>query len=157
MQFQPALPLADIAGGLLIAAVLGCAIGLEREFRHKSAGLRTHMTAAVAAATFALLTREFMAVHADTMGWGGSPYALIKAVAEGAAVLSAATIIAIKDKVRGLTTGVGLWLTAAIGLASGLGSYVLAGLATILALTIIGLLGRLESALEARARTDDNE
>jgi putative Mg2+ transporter-C (MgtC) family protein len=72
------------------------------------------------------------------------PIRIVEAVTGGVAFLAAGLIVFTGDKVRGLTTGAGLWLSAAIGLSVGLGLWPLAVLTTILSLTVIHLLGRLE-------------
>jgi putative Mg2+ transporter-C (MgtC) family protein len=72
------------------------------------------------------------------------PIRIIEAVTSGVAFLAAGMIIFTGDKVRGLTTGAGLWLSASVGLAAGLGLWPLAGLSTLLALIVTRLLGKLE-------------
>lgn len=125
---------------LVVAALLGLAIGLDREYRQHSAGMRTHMLVSLAAATFALLTFELIArmsgdhIQAD-------PARVISAVTNGVAFLAAGTIIQGRRGVKGLTTGAGMWMAGAIGLACGIGAFAIAVTVTVLAVIIISLLG----------------
>jgi putative Mg2+ transporter-C (MgtC) family protein len=80
------------------------------------------------------------------------PIRLIEAVTAGVAFLAAGTIIVSRGRVKGLTTGAGLWLAGAIGLASGLGFWQVAGFATVVALIVLGLMHQLEKALGVRGR-----
>ena len=153
----PSLPLGDMIATLAIAALLGGLIGLEREWRQKDAGLRTHMAVTLAAAAFALITRDYALDDTTGSFRGGDPFQLIRAVAEAAAVLAAGCIIASGGRIRGLTTGVGLWLSAAIGLACGIGSYVLAIVITVMTVIILGVLGAIERTVQRTGRNDDGE
>jgi len=72
------------------------------------------------------------------------PIRIIEAVTGGVAFLAAGMIVFAQGRVRGLTTGAGMWLSASVGLASGLGLWSLAGLSTLLALVVTRLLGNLE-------------
>lgn len=119
-----------------MAILLGGIIGFEREYRTKAAGLRTHMMISLAACLFTLLAFE---LAANPMGAGDAlridPLRLIEAVTSGVAFLAAGTILFNKGKVRNLTTGAGMWLAGAVGLACGLGRPTLAAMAV--ALTVI--------------------
>ena len=130
-----------IAARLLLAGLFGAAIGFEREWRNRPAGLRTHILVCVAAATFAILTIEIM--HApqfvkDTARF--DPLRVVEAVTAGVAFLAAGVVIFTKGQVHGLTTGAGMWLAGAIGVAAGLGFWQVALLSTIFALVVLGLL-----------------
>ncbi|MFP4004972.1 MAG: MgtC/SapB family protein, partial [Alphaproteobacteria bacterium] len=110
------LPLQSVSIALLLACFFGGILGLERETRDKPAGLRTHILVSLAAAAFALLTRDyFQRAEAPEE----AVFDVVRGVAGGGAVLAAGTIIAGKRSVRGLTTGAGMWLAAAVGLACG--------------------------------------
>lgn len=139
------LPFTVIAARLALAALLGAAVGFEREWRQHSAGLRTHILVALAAAAFAILGIEI--VHSAQFEEDSArldPLRLIEAVTAGVAFLAAGTIIVARGQVKGLTTGAGLWLAGAIGLAAGLGFWQIAILATLLAVLILGLMRPLE-------------
>jgi putative Mg2+ transporter-C (MgtC) family protein len=134
-------PFLVIVARLLLAALFGATIGFEREWRNRPAGLRTHILVCVAAATLGILTIEIVhgpifvqdAVQVD-------PIRVVEAVTAGIAFLAAGTILFARGEVRGLTTGAGMWLAGAIGLACGLGLWQIAGFATLLVLIVLGLL-----------------
>ena len=142
-------PFLVIVARLLLAAVFGGAIGFEREWRNRPAGLRTHILVCVAAATLGILTIEIVhgpifvknAVQVD-------PIRVVEAVTAGVAFLAAGTILFARGEVRGLTTGAGMWLAGAIGLACGLGLWQIAGFATLLVLIVLGLLYVFEVKLD---------
>jgi putative Mg2+ transporter-C (MgtC) family protein len=142
------LPFSVIAARLALATVLGALIGFEREWSNHPAGLRTHILVALAAAAFTIIGIEI--VHSSQFEAEGSrldPLRLIEAVTAGVAFLAAGTIIFARGRIKGLTTGAGLWLAGAIGLAAGLGFWQIAGLATVLAVAVLALLHPLEKAL----------
>jgi putative Mg2+ transporter-C (MgtC) family protein len=142
------MPFTVIAARLLVAAILGALVGFEREWRHHPAGLRTHMLVALASAAFAILGVEI--VHSNQFESDGArldPIRMIEAVTAGVAFLAAGSIIFARGKVQGLTTGAGLWLAGAIGLAAGLGFWQIAAFATLLALVILGLMHQMEKHL----------
>ena len=146
-----------MAGRLAAALVLGGCIGLDREWRRKSAGLRTHMLVALAAATFTILAHELHADAIDVSPNGSAdPIRIIEAVTAGVAFLGAGAIFRARGNVEGMTTGAGIWLAGAIGLACGAGYLVLAGVTVVLALVVLTVLGRLEHlAKKAVAKADD--
>ncbi len=138
-----------IAVRLLAAAALGLLIGLDREYRSRPAGLRTHMLISLAAATFAVLTFEIIQqTRGETGGVTTDPVRIIEAVTAGVAFLAAGTIIRARGGVKGLTTGAGMWLAGAVGLACGLGAYAVAILAAGLGIGILTLLGWVERRFE---------
>lgn len=126
------------------ALLLGGIIGWERETRHKPAGLRTHMMVALAACLFTLLTFELVELEfGSPQTLRTDPIRLIEAITAGVAFLAAGSIFTAQDKVRGLTTGAGLWLAGAIGVSCGLGRLGLAAMAAALTLVVLWLLRRL--------------
>lgn len=140
---------------LLCAAALGAVIGIERELHASAAGLRTHMMVAMAACLFTLISSEIMATGVRGLDPGiqltTDPLRLIEAVTAGVAFLAAGSIITAGGKVRGLTTGAGMWMAGAIGLACGTGRLPLAVMATVMAVVVLWLLGRVSRALGADA------
>lgn len=141
---------------LAIAVILGGIIGLERELAARPAGLRTHMMIALAAALLTLVTFELLALPSLAAYTGKSdPLRLIEAVTAGVAFLAAGTIFTSKGQVNGLTTGAGMWLAGAIGLACGMGHLPLAGMATVLALLILTLVGAMTRQIAAKAPPAD--
>lgn len=147
---------------LVAAMVLGGMIGFEREWHHKSAGLRTHMLIAVAAALFALIALELVEISraegADS-GARSDIVRLIGAVTSGVAFLAAGSIFSAGGKVKGLTTGAGMWLAGAVGLACGIGRIGLAALATLLTVLVLWLFRAIERRVEGKdgAPTDTPE
>ena len=151
-----------IAARLLLATIFGAAIGFEREWRNRPAGLRTHILICVAAATFAILTIEI--IHApmftsDALGDSVKvdPIRIVEAVTAGVAFLAAGVVIFARGQVHGLTTGAGMWLAGAIGVASGLGLWQIALFATLLALVVLGLLYAFEDQLDINQGPDFSE
>lgn len=139
------LPFTVIAARLAVAALLGAIVGFEREWRNHPAGLRTHILVCLAAATFAILGVEI--VHSAQFGGDDAqldPLRLIEAVTAGVAFLAAGTIIVARGRIKGLTTGAGMWLAGAVGLASGLGFWQVAGFVTILAVIVLSLMRSVE-------------
>lgn len=124
---------------IFVAALLGGAIGLEREYRAKEAGMRTHFLVALGSALFMIVSAYGFegALGSPEHRWDVSRVAA--QVVSGIGFIGAGTIIFHKSEnvVRGLTTAAGLWVTAAIGLACGGGMYILAVASTFLVL--IGL------------------
>ncbi|MAM25840.1 MAG: MgtC/SapB transporter [Rhodobacteraceae bacterium] len=142
------VPVTVAAVRLFIAAVLAGIVGIEREWRHKPAGLRTHILVAVAACLFIIIGLEM-----STLAWGESdqlqfdPLRLIEAVTAGVAFLAAGIIFTSKGEVRNITTGASMWLAGAIGLACGAGQILLAVLATTVVVIVLTLLRQLERFL----------
>lgn len=145
-------PFPVIVARLLLAAVLGAIIGLEREWRSRPAGLRTHILVCVAAATFGILTVEIshapmFQVDALKNAVQVDPLRAVEAITAGIAFLAAGSIMFSKGEVHGLTTGAGMWLAGAIGLSMGFGFWQVAGLGTVLVLIVLGLLHTFEVRL----------
>lgn len=145
---------------MLAALALGGAIGFEREWHHKPAGLRTHMLIAVAASLFALIALELVDISRSEGAASGARsdiVRLIGAVTSGVAFLAAGTIITSGGRVRGLTTGASMWLAGAVGLACGTGRIGLGALATGITVTVLWVFRRLEERLESPAVRAMNE
>jgi putative Mg2+ transporter-C (MgtC) family protein len=139
------LPTHIIAIRLLMAAVLGGMIGFERQVNTAEAGLRTHILVAVAAALFTILTFEIY--HTIDVGGGAGgdgsradPIRVIEAVTAGIAFLGAGAIFRSGRSVQGLTTGAGMWLAGAVGIACALGYYPMAVGVAVLAVIVLALL-----------------
>lgn len=121
---------------IFIAAILGGLIGLEREYRDKAAGFRTHFLVAMGSALFMILSAhgftDVMQTAGDNLRLDVSRIAA--QVVSGIGFIGAGMIIFQKNAVRGLTTAAGVWVTAAIGMACGAGMYILATASTFLVL-----------------------
>lgn len=120
---------------LLVAAILGGLLGYEREQHGKSAGVRTHMLVAIGAALFVLVPQQAGVSISDLTR-------VLQGLVTGVGFLGAGTIIfkSKKEEVRGLTTAAGIWVTAAIGLAAGMGRESTAILSTFVALFIFAVV-----------------
>jgi putative Mg2+ transporter-C (MgtC) family protein len=127
---------------LSVAAVLGGAIGAERELRERQAGLRTHLVVCVGSALFTLVSaygfREFLVNGGSVVR--ADPTRIAAQIVSGIGFLGAGAIIRQGLSVRGLTTAATLWLVAAIGMAAGAGYYSAALIATAGALLTLGPL-----------------
>jgi putative Mg2+ transporter-C (MgtC) family protein len=136
----------EVAFRLVLAVVLAGLLGWDRESKDRPAGLRTYMLVALAAAVFTVLTFEiYETVNAAHPGGNSDPIRIIEAVTAGVAFLAAGTIIQGRDSVRGLTTGAGMWMAGALGVAVGAGHYIIAILAALLSFAILRFLGMLQS------------
>lgn len=131
---------------LLVAVLLGGMLGYERESRGISAGLRTHMLVALGAAIFVLVPLEAGVSQADLSR-------VLQGVVTGVGFLGAGAIIKLnqEQEIKGLTTAASVWLTAAIGVAAGMGREMTAILSALLALFILAVLRR--AASERRNET----
>jgi putative Mg2+ transporter-C (MgtC) family protein len=154
--FATSLGLDVVTFRLALASLLGAVIGLDREWRARPAGLRTHILVGLAAATFSVITLELMA-RASGPSNRTDPIRVVEAVTAGVAFLAAGTIIQARGKVHGLTTGAGLWLAGAIGTAAGIGVYPVAVLATLFGLIVLSLLRWLEKVMPKKHGDSDDK
>ena len=129
---------------LLLAAGLGAAIGLEREYRQKPAGLRTNMLIALGSALFTIVS------IAMAQG-GGTPDRITAQIVTGIGFLGGGAIIRSGTSVHGMTTAATIWVNAAIGMAAGAGEFTTATSATVLTLVVLAVLPPIESYFERRA------
>jgi len=130
---------------LTLATVLGGLFGWEREARDKPAGLRTHMLVSIGSATFTLLGFETGAALSDRFGNSGlDPTRIVQGIVGGLGFLGAGSIIKSREAedVRGLTTAATVWFTGALGVACGMGAYLLALISAGLGLLVLTALGQ---------------
>jgi putative Mg2+ transporter-C (MgtC) family protein len=122
---------------LLVAVVLGGVLGWERESVGAPAGLRTHMLVSLGSALFVLIPLQ-AGMRMDDLS------RVLQGVTAGIGFLGAGAILKQRDRndVRGLTTAAGIWLTAALGVAAGMGREATALLSTLFALVILAILRR---------------
>ena len=132
--------------GLLFAVVLGGAIGLEREINGKPAGLRTNIIICLGAATFTLVAQR-LGLELDAPD---APGRVAAGIVAGVGFLGAGALIQEGSGIHGLTTAASIWLVASIGVACGMGYYLLAALTTFLAL--VALFGLLPITKKIRRR-----
>ena len=131
----------DAALRLLLAALLGAVLGVEREWRHKDAGLRTNILIALGAALFTMMSIELT-------GAQGDPSRVAAQIVTGIGFLGGGAIIRTHGSVQGLTTAAAIWVNAAIGVAVGGGQYHLAVIATAVTLFALLLLTPVERRLQ---------
>ena len=132
---------------LVVAGILSGMLGWEREAARKPAGFRTHMLVGIASALFTLLAALAVADYpGDTEGMRADPIRVIQAVAIGVGFLGSGVIFVSRNEesVHGLTTAGSIWATAAIGIAAGLGYYVLAVGATLILLLVLRGMARFD-------------
>jgi putative Mg2+ transporter-C (MgtC) family protein len=117
---------------LIVAAILGGILGFERAQKGKAAGVRTHMLVSLGSALFVLIPQQAGVSDADLTR-------VLQGLVAGVGFLCAGTIIKGHDEeqIKGLTTAAGIWLTAAIGVAAGMGRESTAVLSTVLAFAIL--------------------
>jgi putative Mg2+ transporter-C (MgtC) family protein len=137
MDFHTITPVGEMALRLAMACLFGMVLGLDREVRGKSAGLRTHMLVALSSAATTLVTLEIFetlkaAGHTDM-----DPLRIVQGLAQAIGFICAGVIIQSRGDVHGLTTAVNIWLCSAIGVAAGAGLHALALLATVFAAVVL--------------------
>lgn len=126
---------------IILAVVLGAAIGLEREIKGKAAGLRTNVLISLGAAVFTIISIQMGAGHE------GSITRIAAGVVTGVGFLGAGAIIQDRGGIHGLTTAATIWMVASIGMACGAKLYFLAVISTLFAVVVLIGLGRLEKPL----------
>jgi putative Mg2+ transporter-C (MgtC) family protein len=143
----------DDAARLGIAALLGGAIGFEREWKGHWAGLRTHMMVSIGCAIFVIGALDVSGDHREAVT------RVIQGIASGIGFLGAGTILKLdkKQEIKGLTTASSIWLAAALGTTAGLGQHALAVAAAIISLFVLGGLGPAEKFFEARQAKNRRE
>ena len=127
---------------LCVAGLCGTVIGLDREYRVKDAGFRTHFLVALGSALIMIVSQYGFADILMHTGVGLDPSRIAAQVVSGIGFIGAGTIVVTRQQrvVRGLTTAASLWATAGIGLAAGAHMYVVAAAATVLTLFALEVL-----------------
>jgi putative Mg2+ transporter-C (MgtC) family protein len=129
---------------LLLASVLGGVIGLERQLRHKPAGLRTNMFICFGAAMFTVLSKQLAGVDSDSAR-------IAAQIIPGIGFIGAGSILHARGSVTGLTTAATLFVVASVGMAAGGGLYLIACSATIIILIALVLLGHMEAIFSLKS------
>lgn len=128
---------------LVLAAILGGAIGLERELKHRAAGLRTNMFICFGAALFTILSRGLAAEPSD--------YTRIAAqIIPGIGFIGAGSILHTRGLTTGLTTAATIFVVASVGMAAGGGLYLTAAFATAMVLLALFFLGHMEETFNVK-------
>jgi len=136
---------------IILAVVLGAAIGLEREIKGKAAGLRTNVLISLGAAVFTIISIQMGG------GQGDSLTRIAAGVVTGVGFLGAGAIIQDRGGIHGLTTAATIWMVASIGMACGAKLYLLAVISTFIAVVVLIGLGRLEKPLGRFGRKRKSE
>ena len=140
----------DIIVKLSVAVLLGLLIGAERLFVHKEAGMKTHALVSLGAAVFVIIS-EMIAVKYAALGLGGlDPTRIASQVIVGIGFLGAGSIMLQGNRLLGLTTAGGLWVTAGIGRAAGFGFFALAATTTILVLLVLTVVYLIEKPIRRK-------
>lgn len=134
----------DLLASLLVAVLLGGAVGLERELRGKAAGLRTNILICLGATLFTHLS-----IH--MAGPNGDPARIAAQIVTGIGFLGAGTILHSRGAITGLTSAATIWLVAAIGVANGAGAVYEAAGATLLTVVVLRVLGWFEGLLQQQS------
>jgi putative Mg2+ transporter-C (MgtC) family protein len=132
---------------LVLAGALAAMLGWEREAARKPAGLRTHMLVGIASALFTVLSALAVGDYSGAPGdLRSDPVRVIQAVAIGIGFLGSGVIFVDKNReqVQGLTTAASIWATAAIGIAAGLGHFVVAVGSAVILLIVLRVMARFE-------------
>jgi len=130
---------------ILASTAVGAIIGLEREYRSKSAGLRTFTLISVGCTIFTILSEK--------MGGTNSPDRIASNVVTGIGFLGAGVIFKMDDRVKGLTTATIIWVTASLGMSIGNGHILLSFLGTAMVYIILGLFIKLEVGMAKFGQT----
>ena len=133
---------------ILVSIIVGGLIGLERGMKHRPAGLRTYMLVCVGSSLI-MLTNQYIFQFTGA----GDPMRLGAQVVSGIGFLGAGTIVVTKhNQIKGLTTAAGLWASAGVGLAIGIGFYEAAITATVGIYAILTILQKWESKIQKKIR-----
>ena len=140
--------LAHVIIRLLAATILGGLVGIQRESTRKPAGLRTHVLVSVATAAFVIACASSMSSDGLSR--------VIQGIVTGIGFIGAGNILKLshEHEIKGLTTAASVWMSAAIGVTTGLGALGIALMITVLALIILSL-ARLEHSIEQRWKKDE--
>jgi len=130
-----------VVGRLLLAAVLGGVVGLERELSHKPAGIRTNMLLCLGAALFTIISYEMAS------GFGGDHTRIAAQIIPGIGFIGAGVVIRERGTIIGITSAATIFVVASIGMAVGAGQYVTGIFASLLLLASLVIIGNLEQRL----------
>jgi putative Mg2+ transporter-C (MgtC) family protein len=151
LQFEVHSDPGEIALRLGLAVLFGGLLGLDRELRGHSAGLRTHMLVALGAAVTTIIAFElYETMAAQDEAGGADPLRIIEGVIAAVGFLGGGAIIRGTGEVQGLTTAANIWVCGAVGLACGAGSYVIAGITFGFTVAIVTGMDLLERQLKRR-------
>jgi putative Mg2+ transporter-C (MgtC) family protein len=139
-----------IIARLLLSAILGGLVGLEREIHGRPAGFRTHLLVSLGSCLFTVVSIYFHELWGGSSGSGivaADPGRIAAQVVTGIGFLGAGAIIREKASIRGLTTAACLWVVSAVGIACGVGMYLTALFVAVIAISSLLLLKKVEDSL----------
>ncbi|MEJ7763103.1 MAG: MgtC/SapB family protein [Thermomicrobiales bacterium] len=148
----------EAIGRIVLSLILGGAIGWERERANKAAGLRTYALVCQGAALF--MIASVLLGEASSQGDMPSPYdpsRIGSTIVQGIGFLAAGVIFVSGNRVRGLTTAAGIWVTAALGLLVGAGFYLVAVVGTLSTLAVLTALQGIENRFVRSEDREDND
>ena len=136
---------ASLVTRMMMAMILGAVIGAQRESSGKPAGLRTHILVAMGGALFVLAPLQ-SGMDLDGMS------RVIQGIVTGIGFIGGGAILKLQEQraIEGLTTAAGIWITAAVGIAAGLGRWGVAAVSTILAWVTLSLIGKIEARMNQK-------
>lgn len=132
---------------ILLSAILGGIIGLEREISHKGAGLRTNILIAIGSTLLTILSFKFA-----LLGENADPSRIAAQIVTGIGFLGAGAIIQAKFSVHGLTTAASIWIVSAIGISVGSGYYLISFLITIFVVIILTFFKYISKIIEKQKK-----
>ncbi len=133
---------------ILLAIICGSLIGLERELKEKPAGIKTYMLICTGATLFTIISIAFT----DLYTYSNEPSRVAAQIITGVGFIGAGTIMFAKGHVRGLTSAAAIWMSAAIGMAIGIGMHMFAIIVTSIIILSLVILGRLEGRLGLKGK-----
>ena len=151
----PGIETFDFVLRLSVAALLAGVIGIDREVRNKTMGLRTLMLVGTGAALFTMLGIELTGAAKEYVEI--DPARVLQGVVAGIGLIAMGGVMHKDDRVRGATTGASVWVVGSIGAACGLGLYTQAAVATAVAAFIVIILGAVERAVQHLIRDRRDE
>lgn len=156
MDMSDLLPEAEAAFRLGLGALLGMLLGLDRELKGKSAGLRTHGLMALSAA---LVTQSGLMLYEQVEAAGGSsdPLRVVQGIAQALGFIGAGLVFVARGDVRNLTTAANLWLATGVGIAAGAGQIGLAATGTAIGVVLLVAVRVLERHLTGQKDEEDRE
>jgi putative Mg2+ transporter-C (MgtC) family protein len=139
-----------------LATMCGLLLGLDRELRGISAGIRTH---ALVALSSAVITVSALELYGETRAHGGNsdPLRVIQGLAQAIGFIAAGAIFVSKGAVRNLTTAANIWLATAVGIAAGAGQFMLVGVTTAFGVVIVTVVRVIEHRALRHQASDDKE
>ncbi len=144
----------DLITRIAVATGLGTVIGLERTLAGKNAGMRTYAMVTLGSSLFILISEIVLSTVANPSL--ANPLLIASAVITGIGFIGAGLLLFQGDKIMGLTTAAGLWVSAGVGIASGFGLFTLALIATVAALLVFTLMWFIEHFLKKYSYTPEH-